>query len=166
MNRHKSEEGLSSKQGTPRVIIKEPSTQTINVNSPSPTPDGQYSHTGEWSTKGGFICLFCGGKTCKHEDYTRNPNPAIIGLHSDFVTPYVIASQRLSTNLINKYDIIQQFLKYIQYIYIYIRKGVKGVFNLQEIGEHPNCGDGLETESGMSYLPEELVKSICIVDVL
>ena len=94
-----------------KSAIKEDSGRSKELGNR--TPDGNYSTTGEWSTKGGFICLFCGGKTCRHEDYTRNPNPAIIGLHSDFVTPSVIASQRLSTNLINKYDIIQQFKRYI-----------------------------------------------------
>ena len=38
-----------------------------------------------------------------------NPDPAIKGLNSDFITPYVIASQRLSNRLIEEYDIMKQF---------------------------------------------------------
>lgn len=32
---------------------------------------------------------------------------------------------------------------------------IGGIFCLQEPGEHPYCGDGIHTGSGLSYLPEE-----------
>ncbi len=40
-----------------------------------------------------FACLFCGGKSCKNEDYhyNLNNNNAIVGLHSNFITENVIA---------------------------------------------------------------------------
>lgn len=36
---------------------------------------------------------------------------------------------------------------------------MKGVFNLQEPGEHPYCGDGVDLRHGFSYDPEELMNS-------
>ena len=36
---------------------------------------------------GSFICYFCGGKSCKREDWRQNKNVnAIKGLHSDWIT--------------------------------------------------------------------------------
>ena len=39
------------------------------------------------------------------------------------------------------------------------RKGVTAVFNLQEPGEHPYCGDGIDLKHGFSYTPENLMKN-------
>ncbi|CDW87041.1 protein tyrosine phosphatase domain-containing protein 1 [Stylonychia lemnae] len=94
-------------------------------------------------------CQFCGGKTCKHENWTRCPTPAIQGLHSNWINDNVIASQRLSDRLIHQFEIIKQFKE----------KGVTAVFNLQEPGEHPYCGDGINVKSGFSYHPELLMNS-------
>ena len=55
--------------------------------------------------------MFCGGKSCKHENWKLHPKPAIKGLHSDQITDDVFASQRLSTRLIHEYNIIDQFHK-------------------------------------------------------
>jgi protein tyrosine phosphatase domain-containing protein 1 len=95
-----------------------------------------------------FQCHFCGGETCKHEDFTKTTGKiAIHGLHSNFVTDNIIASQRLSSRLIKQYNIYEQFKALKVY----------AVVNLQERGEHPHCGDGILDESGFSYLPEELM---------
>lgn len=40
---------------------------------------------------------------------------------------------------------------------IIFRKGVTAVFNLQEPGEHPFCGDGISSRTGFSYTPELLM---------
>lgn len=32
------------------------------------------------------------------------------------------------------------------------------VFNLEEPGEHPYCGDGIIPKTGFSYTPEDLMK--------
>lgn len=37
-------------------------------------------------------CRFCGGKTCKHENWKLVKNPAIEGLHSNWINDNVIAS--------------------------------------------------------------------------
>jgi len=92
-----------------------------------------------------FICKFCGGKSCKHENYLTNPNSAIKGLNSDWVTSDILAMQRPSTRIIKEFDIPQVFKE----------KGINAIFNLQEPGEHPSCGDGIHPASGFSYFPEE-----------
>ena len=96
-------------------------------------------------------CRFCGGKQCKHEDWTRaenrkNTHVAIKGLHSNWVENWAIASQRPASVLFAKYDIIPQFQQC----------NLKAVFNLQETGEHPFCGPQghLFPQSGFSYVPE------------
>jgi hypothetical protein len=101
------------------------------------------------STWHNIQCMVCGGKSCKKENVStmKSGTPAIDGLHSNFVTDRMIASQRPSSNLIQHHNIIQQF----------IDKGVTAIFNLQESGEHPLCGDGIHGKSGFSYLPEEFM---------
>jgi protein tyrosine phosphatase domain-containing protein 1 len=88
------------------------------------------------------------GKLCKHENFKKCANPAIIGLHSEWVVNLIIGSQRLSDRLIHEYDIITQFKD----------KGVKAIFNLEEPGEHPYCGDGIIPKTGFSYTPELLMR--------
>ncbi|KAL0480326.1 tyrosine phosphatase domain-containing protein [Acrasis kona] len=95
-----------------------------------------------------FQCHFCGGDKCRHEDFNKTVgNPAIYGLHSNYVTDNIIASQRLSSRLIQQHDIYAQFKKH----------KVFAIVNLQERGEHPHCGDGNLIESGFSYSPEEVM---------
>lgn len=88
------------------------------------------------------------GKMCKHENYKKCTNPAIKGLHSNWVLNLLIGSQRLSDRLIHEHDIIAQFKE----------KGVKAIFNLEEPGEHPFCGDGIIPKTGFSYTPELLMR--------
>lgn len=92
-----------------------------------------------------FICIFCGGANCKHEDYKRQEKPsAIIGLNSDLIDDIIFASQRPSNFLIVKYGLIEEFKK----------MNIGLIVNLQREGEHPFCGpnERLE-ESGFSYDP-------------
>jgi hypothetical protein len=65
-----------------------------------------------WEFKDKIRCLFCGGASCKHENYKNHKNPAIVGLHSDYITENIIASQRPSNSLIEKYDLIEAFKRY------------------------------------------------------
>jgi len=92
-----------------------------------------------------FICKFCGGKSCKHENYLTHPGSAIKGLNSDWVTGDILAMQRPSSRIIKEFNITQEFNKI----------GINAIFNLQEPGEHPHCGDGIHPASGFSYFPEE-----------
>ena len=92
-----------------------------------------------------ICCLFCGGKKCKYENYLNNKNNSITGLHSNYITPELIASQRPSDILIHKYNLIQVFKE--------LNIGL--IVNLQREGEHPNCGPNANnlTFSGYSYNP-------------
>ncbi|XP_074770233.1 protein tyrosine phosphatase domain-containing protein 1 isoform X5 [Athene noctua] len=56
---------------------------------------------------------------------------------------------RPSTELIEKYNIIEQFE----------RCGIKTIINLQRPGEHASCGNPLEQESGFTYLPEAFMEA-------
>lgn len=85
------------------------------------------------------------GRKCKHENYLLHPSPAITGLNSDWITPLILATQRPSSRLIKEFDLAKVFKQ----------EGIRAVFNLQEPGEHADCGDGNRKESGFSYLPEE-----------
>ncbi|CAJ1033624.1 Cyclin-dependent kinase inhibitor 3 (CDKN3)/Protein-tyrosine phosphatase [Leishmania shawi] len=91
--------------------------------------------------------LFCGGTKCRQESWEsmrekEQRAAAIEGLQSNWVGDDVIASQRPSTSLFLKYPIIAQFHS----------KHITGVLNLQEKGEHGNCGpDGIYESSGYSY---------------
>lgn len=95
--------------------------------------------------KGSFICTFCFGSNCRVEDWTRCVDPIIKGLHSNIVSGVIIASARLSNRKIKEWNLIEQ-LKALN---------VVAVFNLEEPGEHPICGDRLVSDKiGFSYDPE------------
>ncbi|XP_029011206.1 protein tyrosine phosphatase domain-containing protein 1 [Betta splendens] len=90
--------------------------------------------------------LGCGGQDCKYDNpsYWRDDQQAIKGLYSSWITEHLLAMSRPSTEIIEKYNIIDQFK----------RAGIKTVINLQIPGEHASCGNPLEPESGFSYRPE------------
>ncbi|XP_024914940.1 protein tyrosine phosphatase domain-containing protein 1, partial [Cynoglossus semilaevis] len=93
----------------------------------------------------------CGGRSCKYDSpiYWRDDQQAIKGLYSSWVTDHLLASSRPSTQIIDRYNIIDQFK----------RNGIKTVINLQIPGEHADCGSGLEPESGFSYCPEVFMEN-------
>ena len=97
-----------------------------------------------YSLKETFICVFCGGKNCKHENFKNHANPAIYGLNSDKIDDNIFASQRPANSLIKEYDLIKKFKE--------LNIGL--IVNLQLPGEHPYCGpiDKLD-ESGFAYSP-------------
>jgi protein tyrosine phosphatase domain-containing protein 1 len=99
--------------------------------------------------KGKFICLFCGGSSCKQENWKNNPNSVIKGLDSDWITEQILAMQRPSSRLIKEFGILEQFKEH----------NITAVFNLEEPGEHPYCGDGIMESTGFSYDPNDLFKS-------
>ena len=121
---------------------------TSNRKSQSPVRQHNQSNSshirGLYELKDQFRCLFCGGKNCPHEDYTKHKNPAIIGLHSDLIDNSVYASQRPSNVLIKRYKLISQFKE----------NNITLIVNLQIPGEHPYCGPNkLDPLSGYSYNP-------------
>lgn len=93
-------------------------------------------------------CCFCGGAKCKHENFLNHRSPYLTGLHSDLINADLVASQRPSSILMDRYKIIQQFKE----------KHIGLIVNLQREGEHPYCGPnmGLE-EFGFSYNPQDFI---------
>uniref|UniRef100_A0A8C6WUV6 Protein tyrosine phosphatase domain-containing protein 1 n=1 Tax=Neogobius melanostomus TaxID=47308 RepID=A0A8C6WUV6_9GOBI len=93
----------------------------------------------------------CGGQACKYDNptYWSEDQQAILGLYSSWVTDHILACSRPSTEIIEKYEIIDQFR----------RDGIKTLINLQTPGEHADCGNPLEPKSGFSYLPEVFMEN-------
>ncbi|XP_062248375.1 protein tyrosine phosphatase domain-containing protein 1 [Platichthys flesus] len=93
----------------------------------------------------------CGGHACKYDNpsHWSDDQQAIKGLYSSWVTDHLLAMSRPSTEIIEKYDIIDQFR----------RNSIKTVINLQIPGEHASCGNPLEPESGFSYRPEVFMEN-------
>ena len=60
-----------------------------------------------------FQCSKCNGKNCGYEDWTKNFDSPISGLHCDEVFPGIFASQRPSTVLIDKYNLVISFKRSI-----------------------------------------------------
>lgn len=48
----------------------------------------------------------------------------------------------------------------VTFCFMYSRKGIKTVINLQQPGEHSACGQGNDS-SGFSYNPQRLMEKQC-----
>lgn len=118
-------------------------------------PTAKYTKMGETLRHvipGHMQCsMACGGKACKYENPSRwsDEEQAIKGLYSSWITDNLLAMARPSTEIIEKYNIIQQFQ----------RCGLKTVINLQRPGEHASCGNAVEQESGFTYRPETFMEA-------
>ncbi|XP_039460256.1 protein tyrosine phosphatase domain-containing protein 1 [Oreochromis aureus] len=118
-------------------------------------PRSKYTMVGEairYVVPGHMQCsIGCGGQACKYDNpsYWSDDQQAIRGLYSSWITDHLLAMSRPSTEIIEKYNIIDQFR----------RNGIKTVINLQIPGEHASCGNPLEPESGFSYLPEVFMEN-------
>ena len=96
-----------------------------------------------------YLCILCGGESCKWENPSTHKNTAIRGLLSDLYYNCVYASQRPSTCLIKDYNLLEVFKQ----------KKIKLIVNCQINGEHPYCGPnkGLEEDCGFSYSPAAFI---------
>nr|XP_029511890.1 protein tyrosine phosphatase domain-containing protein 1-like [Oncorhynchus nerka] len=65
------------------------------------------------------------------------------------ITDNLLAMARPSTEILEKYNIIEQFT----------RCGLRTVINLQRPGEHASCGNPLEHDSGFTYRPEVFMEA-------
>ncbi|KAM4722734.1 LOW QUALITY PROTEIN: protein tyrosine phosphatase domain-containing protein 1 [Rhinophrynus dorsalis] len=153
-------EFLSS--STQRVMVAVSSVSTGDMNSKvletkrsSRRPTSKYTKVGErlrHVIPGHMQCsMTCGGRACKYENPTRwsDEDQAVKGLYSSWITDNILAMSRPSTEIIERYNIIEQFQ----------RLGIKTVINLQRPGEHASCGNSLEQESGFTYLPEVFMEA-------
>ncbi|XP_040890956.1 protein tyrosine phosphatase domain-containing protein 1 isoform X2 [Toxotes jaculatrix] len=131
----------------------EVSTEMETANARVPT--AKYTKMGETLRHvipGHMQCsMACGGKACKYENPSRwsDEEQAIKGLYSSWITDNLLAMARPSTEIIEKFNIIEQFQ----------RCGLKTVINLQRPGEHASCGNPLEQESGFTYRPETFMEA-------
>ncbi|XP_076863776.1 protein tyrosine phosphatase domain-containing protein 1 isoform X2 [Brachyhypopomus gauderio] len=118
-------------------------------------PTAKYTMVGETLRSvipGHMQCsMACGGRACKYENPSRwsDQEQAVKGLYSSWITDNLLAMARPSTEIIEKYNIIEQFL----------RCGLRSVINLQRPGEHASCGYPLEPESGFTYRPEVFMEA-------
>jgi len=102
---------------------------------------------------GSLHCFFCNGKACKYENYqnwlhSKNNHNAIKGLYSNWITDNILATARPSSRLMQQYDIIEQFHTH----------NIGAIINLQQPGEHKDCGDGI-INNEFSYCPEDFMRS-------
>ncbi|KAH8877204.1 Protein tyrosine phosphatase domain-containing protein 1 [Schistosoma japonicum] len=98
------------------------------------------------------LCLlFCGGSKCKYcnpPSFFDDNKMHLKGLYSTWITQNILATSRPSEELINRFNIIEQFK----------RMKICSIFNMQTPGEHSSCGYGLQT-SGFSYDPVNFMKN-------
>ncbi|NXG04371.1 PTPC1 protein, partial [Sakesphorus luctuosus] len=151
---------LSSSTHRVMVALSSLSPEDLDATFPekkrsSRRPTAKYTKVGErlrHVIPGHMQCsMACGGRACKYENPARwsDQEQAIKGLYSSWITDNILAMARPSTELIEKYSIIEQFERY----------GIKTIINLQRPGEHASCGNPLEQESGFTYLPEAFMEA-------
>ncbi|XP_067287584.1 protein tyrosine phosphatase domain-containing protein 1 isoform X1 [Pseudorasbora parva] len=125
--------------------------EPVNVR----VPTAKYTKVGETLRHvipGHMQCsMACGGRACKYENPSRwsDKEQAIKGLYSSWITDNLLAMARPSTEIIEKFNIIEQFHMC----------GLKTVINLQRPGEHASCGSTLEPESSFTYRPEVFMEA-------
>ncbi|KAM3843423.1 protein tyrosine phosphatase domain-containing protein 1 [Vipera latastei] len=153
-------EVLSTSTHRVMVAISSVSPEELNAafherKRRSRRPTAKYTKVGErlrHVIPGHMQCsMACGGRACKYENPARwsEQEQAVKGLYSSWITDNILAMSRPSTDLIGKYNIIEQFQ----------RCDIKTVINLQRPGEHASCGNPLEQESGFTYLPEAFMEA-------
>ncbi|XP_075953061.1 protein tyrosine phosphatase domain-containing protein 1 isoform X2 [Anarhichas minor] len=128
---------------------------TVRERPNARVPTAKYTKMGETLRHvipGHMQCsMACGGKACKYENPSRwsDEEQAVKGLYSSWITDNLLAMARPSTEIIEKYNVIDQFQ----------RCALKTVINLQRPGEHASCGNPLEQESGFTYRPETFMEA-------
>lgn len=90
--------------------------------------------------------MFCGGRRCKYDNPDGWPieDRALEPLYSHWITDNILAMARPNTDMIFNDNLIDLFRQ----------SGINTIINLQEPGEHANCGPPLETTSGFTYDPK------------
>ncbi|XP_016046343.1 protein tyrosine phosphatase domain-containing protein 1 isoform X1 [Erinaceus europaeus] len=147
--------GILPQNELPYYTLVESGGYAENMKGISGRPAPKYTKVGErlrHVIPGHMACsMACGGKACKYENPARwsEQEQAIRGVYSSWVTENILAMARPSTELLEKYCIIDQFQTH----------GIKTVINLQRPGEHASCGNPLEQESGFTYLPEAFMEA-------
>ncbi|CAJ0928589.1 unnamed protein product, partial [Mesorhabditis belari] len=94
--------------------------------------------------------FYCNGSTCKYciPRTSSQDHQAIEALYSDWVAPNILAMARPLADHFQRFDLEHHFK----------RAGIRAVLNLEEPGEHAQCGPGL-LPSGFTYEPEWFMKA-------
>ena len=118
-------------------------------NSNNYSPEKDKNGNSIFDMKMPYICLFCGGESCKYENPSKDIQSDLDGLIANLYFDCIYASQRPCTKLIKQYNLIE----------IFKQKKIKLIVNCQINGEHPYCGpnNGLEKDCGFSYSPSVFV---------
>ncbi|KXS09621.1 phosphatases II [Gonapodya prolifera JEL478] len=103
-----------------------------------------------------YICTACGGPKCMYCGHNwrkwwtrggsryRGHETDVEGLYGTWVTDTLLLMSRPSTRINREYSLPTRLHS----------SGIRAIVCLQEVGEHPFCGDNLQ-ESGLSYMPDE-----------
>ncbi|GLI65552.1 hypothetical protein VaNZ11_009114 [Volvox africanus] len=90
-------------------------------------------------------CACEGSKWCSRENPARQKTAnAIPGLHSDWVSDKVLAMARPWQSHVEQFKLLEAFQ----------HENIGMILNLQEVGEHANCGPGNLPHCGFTYDPE------------
>ncbi|GIL44468.1 hypothetical protein Vafri_1913 [Volvox africanus] len=90
-------------------------------------------------------CACEGSKWCTRENPARQKTAnAIPGLHSDWVSDKVLAMARPWQSHVEQFKLVEAFQ----------HQNIGMILNLQEVGEHANCGPGNLPHCGFTYDPE------------
>lgn len=123
---------------------------TFSIDSTKEFPDAKspYGHVTHGLRKivpAELACkLGCKGTKCKYDNSDWPHEKMIIpGLFSNWITDDILAMARPRTNLVREHDLVHNMKK----------AEIRSIFNLQTRGEHKDCGQGLDEESGFSYNP-------------
>ncbi|XP_005605156.3 protein tyrosine phosphatase domain-containing protein 1 isoform X3 [Equus przewalskii] len=147
--------GVLPQKEHPYSTLVNNSGYAANMKGSSGRPTPKYTKVGErlrHVIPGHMACsMACGGRACKYENPARwsEQEQAVKGVYSSWVTDKILAMARPSTELLERYCIIEQFRTH----------GIKTIINLQRPGEHASCGNPLEQESGFTYLPEAFMEA-------
>lgn len=127
------------------IKVKQYHKNALNKSSPEKDNNGNSI----FDIKMPYICLFCGGESCRYENPSKDIKSDIEGLIANLYFDCVYASQRPCTKLINNNNLIK----------IFKEKKIKLIVNCQINGEHPYCGPnkGLEKDCGFSYSPSVFI---------
>ena len=150
-NENEKEKNIKTTENN--INIKESNNEKISNlrkalytnNSKNYSPEKDINGNSIFNMKNPYICIFCGGESCKYENPSKDIKSDIDGIIANLYFNCVYASQRPCTTLIKKNNLIEIFKK----------KRIKLIVNCQINGEHPYCGpnNGLEKDSGFAYSP-------------